>query len=300
MHNKLRWDDLKVVLAISEAGSLSGAGRKLGLNHATIFRRLGEMESRLGARLFDRARTGYTPTPAGEEATTVADRIHSEVLDIERRIAGRDLRPSGSVCVTTTDTLLVGLLSPIFARFGERYRDISLEIAVSNTLFSLSRREADVAIRPTLTPPEPLVGRKIGTIAQAIYAPAELVAKAAGKLDIQCVEWVGPDERMAYHALDNWMEEQAVNLCCRYRVDTLFGMYVAVKDGIGVAVLPCYLGESDKRLARVGSVLPGLATDLWLLTHADLRKTARVRAVMDFMAEAVSRQRNRLAGVGRG
>lgn len=298
MNSKLHWDDLKIVLAIFESGSLSGAGRELGLSHATVFRHLGDIEARLGVRLFDRAKSGYTPTPAGEEAAAAAGRIHNQVVDVERRIAGRDLRPRGTVRVTTTDTLLAGLLSPIFTGFSKQYQDISLEIAVSNTLFSLSRREADIAIRPTLTPPEPLIGRKIGTIAQGIYASTDLVGKTTGEFDIQHADWIGPDERMAYHALDNWMAEQAVTSSCRYRVDTLFGMYAAVRDGTGVAVLPCYLGEGDKGLTRVSGLLPGLSTDLWLLTHTDLRKTARVRAVMDFVADAVKRQQSRLGGTG--
>jgi DNA-binding transcriptional LysR family regulator len=117
MNRQLVWDDLRLILTVVEVGTLAGAGRRLGLSHATVYRRLGQIEGRLGVKLFDRARTGYAATLAGEEVALAARRIETEVLDIERRIVGRDLRPSGTVRVTTTDTLFVGLLSPIFAEF---------------------------------------------------------------------------------------------------------------------------------------------------------------------------------------
>ncbi|SDL19364.1 DNA-binding transcriptional regulator, LysR family [Modicisalibacter muralis] len=297
MHNKILWDDLKTVMAIAEAGSLSGAARWLGVSHATVFRRLGDTESRLGAKLFERSRTGYAPTPAGEDIAASARRIEAEVLGVERRVAGRDLRPSGSVRITTTDTLLAGLLSPIFTAFRRSHPEIFLEIAVSNQLFNLTKREADVAIRPSLAPPEMLVGRRIGTIAQAIYACSNTQIAHDGTAEFSDLDWVGPDERLAYRPLDVWMAGHGVDERCHYRVDTLMGMLAAVRDDIGVAVLPCYLCDGDERLARVGEPIAELATDLWLLTHPDLRRVARIRAFMDFVAQAVKERREQLLGV---
>ncbi len=297
MNRHLAWDDLRLILAIAVTGTLSGAGRRLGLSHATVYRRICDIEGRLGVKLFDRARTGYAPTLAGEEVAAAARRIEIEVLEVERRVAGQDLRPSGTVRITTTDTLLVGLLSPIFGNFRKAHQDIYLEIAVSNQLFSLSKREADVAIRPSLTPPETLVGRKIGIIAQAIYGRRELILKSGSEFDIHSVEWVGPEEGMAYRVLDRWMADQGLDEHCRYCVDTVFGMFAAARDGAGLAVLPCYLGDSDQRLIRFGETIPALSTDLWLLTHPDLRKTARIRAFSDFVTDAVKDHRARLAGI---
>lgn len=188
----LRWDDLRVVQAIAEAGSLSGAGRRLGASHATVFRRLNAIERRLGVALFERSRTGYAPTPAGEDLAATATRVAAEVHGAERRVAGRDLSLSGTIRVTTTDTLLVGLLSPIFAGFQRTHPETTLEVAVSNQLFNLSQRDADVAVRPSSSPPEHLVGRRIGTIDQAVYARHDAVDEAA---------WVGPDRHLGYAAL---------------------------------------------------------------------------------------------------
>jgi len=298
MNRQLQWDDLRVVLAIAEAGTLSGAGRRLGLSHATVFRRLGDIEGRLGVKLFDRGRAGYAPTPAGEAAGAAARRVEREVLDIERRVVGQDLRPSGTVRVTTTDTLLAGLLSAIFRDFDRAHPDIDLEVAVSNQLFSLSRREADVAVRPAGSPPETLVGRRVGTIALAVYAPRDLVAEGPAEAanDIPGADWIGPDEGMAYRDLERWMAARGLDPRCRCRVDSLFGIFALAREGAGLAVLPCYLAEGEARLARLGDPIPELATDLWLLTHPDLRRTARIRAFLDFVAKAMQDRRAVLAG----
>ncbi len=296
MNKRLHWDDLRIVLAVAEAGSLSGAARKLRVSHATVFRRLAVVEDGLGARLFHRARNGYTPTPAGEEAAAAARGIQAQVRDVERRVAGRDLRPSGTVRLTTTDSLLMGLLAPVIARFRLAYPEIGLEIVVANQLFDLSKREADVALRPSSRPPEALVGRKLGILAQAIYARRQIIAADEGGPDLRAAEWVGPDERMAYRDLDRWMAAQGLAARCRCRVDSVLGMLGAVREGVGLAVLPCYLGDADPALTRIGAPLPELATDLWLLTHPDLRRTARIRAVLDVVADAVRKEQPRLAG----
>ncbi|MDR5905620.1 LysR family transcriptional regulator [Franzmannia qiaohouensis] len=282
----LQWDDLRVILAIAGAGSLAGAARRMEASHATLFRRLNAIEARLGVRLFERSRTGYAPTAAGEDLAAVAARVESEVLGAERRVVGRDLRLSGTMRVTTTDTLLMGLLSPIFADFRREHPEITLEVAVSNQLFNLSQRDADVAVRPAAAPPEHLVGRPAGRIAQAVYARGETAPDT----------WVGPDRHLGYTALDTWMADSGANQRCRYRVDTMLGMYAAVREGVGRAVLPCYLADGDPGLTRIGEPLPELATDLWLLTHPDLRRVARVRAFMAFMAEALVERTSQLAG----
>lgn len=295
MNNTLAWDDLRLVLAIADAGTLSGAGRRLGLSHATLFRRLNGVEERLGVRLFDRARSGYSATLAGEEIAETARHVERRVQDVERRIVGRDLKPSGTVRVTTLDSLLIGFLASVFAGFQAAHGEISLEVAVSNQLFSLSKREADVAIRPTLAPDETLFGCKIGTLAFAVYGLRDL-ACGQGRGSSLAGPWIGPDEAMVYPELVAWMRRQGVDSRCRYRVDSVVGMYAAARAGHGVAVLPCYLGDPDPSLARLGEPVAEMATDLWILTHPDLKNSARVRALTGFVADAVKRRHALLAG----
>ncbi len=296
MNMSLAWDDLRLVLAIAETGSLSAAGRHLDVSHATVFRRLGGVEDRLGVALFERSRTGYTPTLAGEEVAASARAIEREVLNVERRVVGRDLRPSGTVRVATLDSFLIGFLSPILAAFQVEQQEIALEISLSNHLSSLTRREADVAVRPSYQQAEALVGRKAGTIAYAVYGVREWVAGAGRGFDIHDAPWVGPDEAMYYPDLVAWMAAKGLDGQCRFKVDSVIAMQAAVADGHGLAVLPCYLGDVDPRLSRLGKTIPDMSVDLLLLTHPDLRKTARVRVLLDYVAGALKKKRRLLAG----
>jgi DNA-binding transcriptional LysR family regulator len=290
---QMAWDDLRTVLAIARAGSLSGAARVLGVNHATVFRRLGAIEQGLGVKLFERTRGGYTPTTAGEDVAAAAARIDAEVAGVERRVVGRDRLPAGSLRVTTTDTLLTGLLSPVLAAFRRQYPEIVLEIVVSNTQLNLSKRDADVAVRPTSSPAENLVGRRAGTIAQAPYAAATPERDPPEPAD---ADWIGPDETLWYRQLEDWMRRQGHDQRCGYRVDSLAGMHAAARAGAGAAILPCYLGDADPALVRIGGPVEALAIDLWLLTHPDLRDVARIRAFTAFVGDAIRERSAMLAG----
>ncbi|CEP35132.1 MULTISPECIES: LysR family transcriptional regulator [unclassified Halomonas] len=283
---QIRWDDLQIVLAIAEEGSLSGASRALRISHATVFRRLSEMEQGLGVTLFERSRTGYTPTLAGDDLAASAKRVQSEINGAERRIIGKDLTLTGSLRITTTDTLFAGLVSPLLANFRQRYPEITLEVVISNQLQSLSRREADIAIRPTKKPPETLVGRKIGDINQAIYGQKALWQNAPlplGTASLPTESWIGPDVHLGDATLEKWMMDKSA----AYRVDSMLGMQSAVRHGAGIAVLPCYLGDADAALLRLSEPIEALTTPLWLLTHPDLRHVARVRAFMEAMTVGV-------------
>jgi len=155
----MEWDDLRIVLAVSREGTLSGAARRLGVTHSTVFRRLGAIEEQIGVRLFERFRDGYVPTPAGETTAETAARLEDEVLTLERRLSGQDLRPSGVVRITTTDTLGTILMRHLQA-MRALHPGIQFEVVISNAMANLTRREAEIAIRPTLEPPESLVGRR--------------------------------------------------------------------------------------------------------------------------------------------
>ena len=292
---QIRWDDLQIVLAIAETGSLSGASRTLRISHATVFRRLNEMERRLKVTLFERSRTGYIPTLSGDDLAASARRVQSEVNGAERRIIGQDLTLSGSLRITTTDTLFAGLLSPLLASFRQRYPDITVEVVISNQRQSLSRREADIAIRPTRQPPETLVGRKLSDISLAIYGQkalwqnAPLLLNTPLPLDpvsLQQEAWIGPDVQLGDTALEKWMMDKSA----AYKLDSMLGMQSAVRHGAGIAVLPCYLADADEALLKLSAPIEALTTPLWLLTHPDLRHVARVRAFMQTIAEGVGQQ----------
>jgi len=286
MNNILDWNDYRVVLLIAEAGSLSKAAKMAGSSHPTLFRKINAVEKKLGVRLFDRFQTGYQPTATGEEVIAVARQIADLTTDTERRVAGRDLRPSGTVRIATTDTLLFGLVAPLIEPFRQVEPDITLEIIAANEISDLSYREADIAIRPAAAPDQHLVGRKLGVIHQAIYASQGLVQKGLDPKNLKILPWVGPSRGMPYPELHSWMKDNRYNDACVCRMNTVLGMYSAVQSGVGVAVLPMYLAEAEPALMRIGEPIGPVSVDLWLLTHPDLRHTARVRAVLDYIAKS--------------
>lgn len=295
MQGRLGWEDMRLVLAVGTAGTLAGAARALGIDHSTAFRRLGALEGRLGARLFDRARDGYAPTPAGEAVMASAARVEQEIAGLERALAGQDLRPSGTVRATTTDTL-VEVLTPSFAAFRRAQPEIVLEVVATNAFLTLTRRDADVAIRPAAEAPEALVGRRAAGLGFAVYgaagaAPADLDDPAPHR-------WVAPDESLAQAATARWVRANVPDRAVVHRCNTLLGVAAAARAGMGLAVLPCFMGDADPGLARVGGVLPGVESGLWLLTHPDLRRVARVRAFLDFMAAEIARRRPLFEGRG--
>ncbi|PCC97982.1 LysR family transcriptional regulator [Halopseudomonas pelagia] len=293
----LAWNDFELVLAIATAGSLSGASRALDVSHATVFRRLGDIEQRLGVTLFERSRSGYRPTLAGEELADTARVMDEAAVAAERKVAGRDLEPSGEIWTTTTDSLLMGLLTPLFKHFGHKYPGIVLDVAVSNQLFNLTRREADVAIRPSNRPPENLIGRSLTTIGQAIYAHRSLgLTPGTSIATLASQPWIGSGARLQDAALNQWMEKNRLHAACIYRVDTLVSIFSAIRAGMGLAVLPCYLAGDDPDLVQLTDPIPELEYGLWFLMHPDLRGVVRFHALMDFLTESIRAQKQRLAG----
>jgi DNA-binding transcriptional LysR family regulator len=290
------WDDLRYVLAVAEAGSLAGAARALGVNHTTVLRRIAAAEKRLGVRLFERLPSGYVPTAGGEELIEAARRIDTTVADLDRRLAGRDLRLSGVVRVSTVDTLVASILPEILAAFRERHPGIEVEVAVSNAMANLTRRDADVAIRAANDPPETLVGRRAGTIAFAIYGSRTYLATRRAGTPLGQHRWVAPDDSMAMTSIGRWMHTALPEAEVTLRADSLVTMRHAAMVGLGVAPLPCYLGDSTEGLVRVHPPVAAMATGLWILSHEDLRETARVRAFTAFVAEAFAERRHLLEG----
>ena len=287
MNSKIVWNDLRLILAIQQSGTLIAAGRYLNVSHATVFRHLSAIENRLNVKLFNRSRSGCTPTLAGEELAAAGQRIEAQVLQVERQVVGRDLQPSGTIRITTLDSLLAGVLNPVFLAFQADHHNINLEISLSNQLFSLSKHEADVAIRPTMTPTQTLSGHKIGNLVYAVYGRHQLVSENENNIDFRQFNWLGPDKAMIYPELEKWMAERELDARCRYRIDSVLGMHAATAQGLGLAVLPCYLGEPDQGLRRLSEPIASLATELWALTHPALRKTARIRALMNYLRKTV-------------
>lgn len=284
MKQKTSWNDYRLILAIERAGSLGEAGKALGLSHATVFRHLNAIEKCLGLSLFVRGVSQYEPTAVGRNLASTAAEIETRIIDAESAIYGDRKSLTGRIRVTTTDTLLYGLFSSVLADFQAKYPDVTVELSVSNDVFNLTRRDADVAIRPGRRPNETLVGRRIGAIELAPYARADL---ASFSNDQTSKGWIGAGADAEYKDLARWMSQEGLISDCRLFTNSLLASYAAVVDGLGRAILPCYLGDNDKRLTRVCDPVPELNSDLWLLTAPELKDMPTVRTFNDFVFTAL-------------
>ncbi len=294
MQGNMDWEDARLVHAIGAAGTLTGAAKRLGINHSTAFRRLAQIEARLGVRLFDRGRDGYAATPAGDAVIAAAGQFDSAMIEVERRLAGQDLRPSGLVRLTSTDTL-IQMITPSLAAFRRAHPEITLELIATNNRLALERREADVAIRPSAEAPDMLVGRRLSVIAFTSYAARDLLTPEFSPL-LHEHDWVMMDDSLIHLP---WMKGLLAAVPAErrvYRANSLSALLAAARAGMGLAVLPCYLADGMSDLCRLHDPVPGWQTNLWLLTHPDLRRTARVRAFLDFMAVELGRKRILLEG----
>jgi DNA-binding transcriptional LysR family regulator len=300
-YKNLAWDDFRLIKAIADARTLPGAAVLIGVNHSTVFRRLGQIEEALGVRLFERHRTGYSPTPAGEEMVLLASQIDANITSFTRKIAGQEIAPAGELRVTTNDSLLIHLLTPLFVRFRRQCRDVRLDVVLSNQALNLSKRDADVAIRVTDNPPENLVGRRAATVAWALYGRADEYPEPetidqGGLFDR---DWVSLGDNLATIKAVKFVQEHVPPERIAYKVNTVLGLAEAVESGLGIGHLPCFIGDARPGLVRLAPPKPEFAADLWLLTHPDLRHSARVRIFLDFLAAEIAKLRRFIGGTDR-
>lgn len=293
------WDDLRFVLAVSRTTSIKKAANSLGVNRSTVLRRLNAYEKSLGVRLFERLPSGYFPTPAGEEVVGIAEEMEELVGDGERRVAGQDIKLKGQIRVSVSATLLSYVLIPPVAEFVRTYPDIELEIVTTFGLLDLARREADVAIRISDQPPEELVGRRVAKVARAVYDKVssyneDTTSSNSSEKVHNPKKWIGwSPESVSSPLISN-------SNFSDYPVKTIItdpnSTVEAIVAGLGISILPCYIGDQESEIRRVSPERIELTTDLWVLTHKDLRNVARIRAFVDFISTAIEAHKSLLEG----
>jgi len=289
------WDELRFVLAVARAQGLVAAAAHLGIDHSTAFRRLRAIEGKLGQQLFERAPGGaYSPTAFGKRIAAAAERMESEVLALSRDLAGRDQRLTGRLKVTSSETLAHRLLTPCLASFRAAHPGITVELAIDNRVLSLTRREADVALRPARPREGDLWGRKLANIAWTVYgAPSYLEAEGAARTasDLAGHMLIGWDESAGVDAAE-WLGELVAPGKLAYTTNSLVNQLNAARCGMGLAVLPCYLGDPEPELRRaLPGLVPELGRELWIITHTDLKRTARVQAFFELVGGGLAAQR---------
>ncbi len=292
---RIDWSDLQFVLAVAERGSLAAAAKALAVNHTTVLRRVQAFEAIHGVRLFDRLPSGYALTAAGERALAAARSIAGVVQDLEGRIWGQDLRLEGLLRITTTDTIMASILPPVLAAFHKQHPAVQLELSIGTEIANLARRDADVALRVSSAPPETLIGRRICAVEMAIYSAA---SEPAAEMELGALlreNWIALSDGLGDTAVDRWLQDHVAEERVVFRTDTFMSMAQAAAAGIGLAALPTYLGDKVPGLKRASAVVGLKPTpDLWILSHKDLRRTARVRAFVDFAASALTHVRDQL------
>lgn len=282
----MNWDDYRYFLAIARARSLTAAGRALGVSQPTVSRRLEAMELRLKVRLFDRTQRGYEMTPAAMDIYETIERVGEDLSDIERKVFGKDLQLTGSLRVTCTEVLLNGYLAPYVWQFLDRHPGIEFGVICTDAQLSLSRRDADLAIRFTGRPPETLVGRRLAKAAFGIYAGRDVAHALLDRSNVQSWDWIGwHDEVYNRMLITNAFPEARI----KHRVDSTAAMQSMARHGLGIAVLPCYTADPDPGLRRALPELLSEGTpDLWILHHPDVRGVSRVSLFAEFIADIIT------------
>jgi len=288
----LDWDNVRVFLHVSRKGSIRAAAETMGINHATVSRRIARFELQLGVRLFEKLPSGYQITSAGEEIVSIAETMEQEAEAMERQIYGRDRSLSGSLRVTMPHVLATHLMMPELARFSEQYPGIALEIMTSNETLNLTKRQADIALRLCYgPPPEHLYGRKLVSVHRAVYASKIVVKNYARKNSLR---WISKEDdgRVPAWAKDAKKKCKQQNLIVN---DTAVQL-AATRHGMGTCINFCFIGDIDPELDRCSPGHSYPYGDLWILTHGDIRRTARIQAFMKFAADAVLTKRDLFAG----
>ncbi|HEX6260725.1 MAG TPA: LysR family transcriptional regulator [Woeseiaceae bacterium] len=283
------WDHLRFFLAVTGSGSLAGAARALGVNHSTVFRRINAFEAELGARLFERLPEGYALTALGEAVLEEARHVDEAVAALTRSAAGGDYRLTGDIRMTTAPNLATGFVAPALARFRERYPDIRVEIAVSDSDYDLARREADLALRAAAAPPRYLVGRRIVSMPWFAFGGRQYVKKSgpvsSSAAGLSRHALIGADQAFRRLPAFDWLHRQFPREQFVATANDLNTMAALAAAGVGICILPA--DQCGKGLERLFKLEPPFMSDLWLLTHADLRKVARIKAFADHLFDAL-------------
>ncbi|MCV2418974.1 LysR family transcriptional regulator [Paucibacter sp. DJ2R-2] len=280
--------DLKLMLALLRGGTLAAAGERLGVDASTVFRSLQKLERGLGQRLFERSRSGYQANDLALQLAAHAEQIEAQLEAAQNAARLQPEQLGGTVRISSTDTLLHGLLAPALKPLQARHPRLGFELHTGNELASLSRRDADIALRATRRPPEHLIGRHLGPLRVALFVAAgSPLSSLEDALAAEC-PWVAPDEALPEHPSVLWRKRHWPKITPQYQVGSILSVQELVALGLGVGVLPLFLAQQRAGLRQLGRPIDEAQSELWLLSHPESRHLRRVAEVFSHLASTIS------------
>jgi DNA-binding transcriptional LysR family regulator len=278
----MNWDDLKVLLALSRAGSTRKAAATLGVSNTTVMRRLESLEVQVGGRLFDRTPDGFKVTPLADQLLPTAGEVEEILTEAQRRVTGKDTELTGRIKLSLPAVPVTHVAEAV-SEFAIEYPRIELDITVSDLPVDLARREADIAVRGIpkhKRPPKDIVGIKLGRISMGYYVHRELLSEAAhGHRELTCIRASG-----RALSLGDLPDPESLGLKSRHLIDGITPRMVAATNKLGVAALPCFLATQHPELMLLPGVRSAHWGFTWLLHHKDLRQSARIRALFQHLS----------------
>lgn len=287
----MNWNDIRYILAVSREGSTNRAGQRLGVNHATVARRIADLEEHLKTRLFDRSRSGYALNPAGERILSIALDMEANAHAIERALLGWDDKLSGSLKFTTPPDMFDWLIAPHLPGFLTAHPNLELIVLDTMKTMDLDSREADIALRLSPGPPEHLIGRRMMPFAHGVYGSATYIdALARGEQEPSLLFF-----SETQHVPD-WVRFYFPKARVSLRTYGARSMASMVRAGLGLAYLSCFMADADPTFRRLDLDLEELNWDVWVLNHPDTNTAASMRAYRTFLIKVLEDARPLITG----
>lgn len=284
------WDNIRYFLAVAREGTLSGAARSLKVNHSTVLRRLTALQQDMSVQLFSREGNDRTLSQAGLDMLPYAEQIEAAVMELSQRVSGMDTRLSGTVRLTTTDSLAATVVPSLIAAFRLEFPQIHINLIVDNMILNLAR-DADVSLRPARSIDDSLIGRSVCRLAAAVFTSQRYLEQHGvprSAEELWNSNWIVPDPSLDRYAVTKWLQARVPPERIVATSTSILTVAASVRHGLGYAVLPCFLGDTQQEIVRVSEPIEDVMSTLWLVTHTDLRKHARVRAFRDFAVKYLS------------
>ncbi len=289
----MNWDDVRIFLAVARAGQILGAARRLGLNHATVSRRVAALEENLKTKLFRRLTTGSELTQAGERFLGIAERIEADMIAAKEEIAGEGDDVAGTVRIGAPDGFGVAFLAPRLGSLTTRHRDLSVQLVPVPRSFSLSRREADIAITVERPTEGRLVAAKLVDYTLGLYASRDYVAAHGlpqGVSDLANHRLVGYVDDLVINPSLDYASEFSFDWSASFQISSALGQTEAVRSGAGIGILHTFIARTHDDLVPVPAA-PPIRRAYWLVYHESVRPLRRIQAVSAFIGEEVEKAR---------